>query len=268
MTEDAALQKPADSRIGQASIWVNKEDFTLADFFVDLALQEADKDLLEAIREGLESSLDLYRLKHGTHPKFFNLEPWTPLRESKKMLRREYVLGLSAGNEIEEFRDLKPWQCFPDTKNAIDLFYKMRPEHPDLYKVGVSLQIILAILISETPKTAENFYSIVSASQHLAGQLLGGYILFAGGLHDYIESTIDNRTPAQKKIEGKKKGGKITATQKKEFAKIRDAQMEAWISLDHGGRGLARRLRKKFPVSERKAQDLISKVKKKSMQQA
>jgi len=140
-----------------AVIHVNKMDFKWADRFVALALQEFDKDFIERVREWLELSFERYRVLHGTHPSYFGREPLIPLIKSGSLAKK-----------ITEFKKLKPWQCFPHTKNAIDLLDNMPLGanswilQPDTYRVA------LAVLISETPHTAENFHSIVTASQILA----------------------------------------------------------------------------------------------------
>ena len=209
--------------------------FVQSNFFVDLALLDFEEDHLSSIEDWLKRSFDLYKTAHGNTEK------------------------------NSKFKKLEPWQCFHDTQNAIDLFYKLRTDSgfSGLFE-GRAYIAALAILISETPKTTENFLSIVDATLELAAQLFSNSALRVDRLGLY-EEALRNRSPEEKKKEGREKGGRITGELKKKKAEKDYAEMRTWAFEDrknNGHRGQAKRLVNKFDVGIRTARKIIASTKK------
>lgn len=251
-----------ENRLGTADFEVWKTDYTWHIFFAHSALQDLSDEHIRTLRELLHSVLGIYKLKHGKHPKYTKYgyklsslltgtkhEPEKPIEEYTE-------------KEFNEMVAAEAWQCFPFMKNNLDVFYKLIGDKEFAEFRDSKFDYSLAILIQDTPKTADNYKSLTNAALYLGASIYGD-ALNASQLFNKRLSALQDREKS--KIAGdKKKAGKMRGEQLKRVAHARNESIKAWIQSDlitNPKRGLAKRICSKYKVSIRKARAIIKEFK-------
>lgn len=259
----SALQRYNENRLGTAIFEIRASDYTWHDFFARSALRHLNDKHITLLRSLLQSSLRIYKWKHGKHPKYtkygYNLgdllkgskhEPEKPVEEYTE-------------KEFNEMDGAEPWQCFPFMNNNIDVFYKLiGDEEFSSYKDDSEFNYALALLVQDTPRTADNFKSLTSATLYLAASLYGE-AADASKLFYKKLSALQN-SEKTKIIGDKKKAGKIRGEQLRRVAHERNENIKAWIKSDlqtKPERGLAKRISSRYHISVRKARAIIKEYK-------
>jgi hypothetical protein len=154
-----ALLGYSENYLGSTTIEVRKTDFFLFDFFIQEALKDHTEAELQTFKHFLKVILNIYKMDYGLHPKY--------AKETSKKKRKD--VQFYTEKEVSEHIKAEPWQCFLNTNNNLDVFILMSPARIGTKQFNLNFYSILAALaIRDTPKTPENYKSIVIATNALA----------------------------------------------------------------------------------------------------